>query len=159
MDHAEAIKKVAELMKGAKTCMLATMSDGRIVSRPMAVQSVEFDGDLWFFTYDTTDKIQEIAANPAANVAFESGNSWVSLSGNAELIHDRQKAEELWSPLLKAWFPGELEEPGLALLKIHATSAEYWDSSSSKLVSLFGMVKAAATGEKAEGGENKTVEL
>lgn len=159
MNHDEAVKKVAELMKNANICMMATISDGRIVSRPMAIQSVEFDGDIWFFTYDSSNKVQEIGLNPVTNIAFESKNSWVSLSGDAELVHDLQKAKELWSPLLKAWFPRELDEPGLALIKIHATSAEYWDSSNSKLVSLFGMVKAAATGKRAEGGENKSVEL
>jgi general stress protein 26 len=159
MDQVEAVKKIAELMKDTKICTMSSISDGEIVSRPMAVQSVEFDGDVWFFTYDTTDKITEIKANPNVNIAFESKNSWVSLSGRAELIHDRQKAAELWNPMLKAWFPKELDEPGLALLKIHALSAEYWDSSSSKMVSLFGSVKAAITGKAADGGENKTVVL
>ena len=158
-NYKDAVQKLNELMKDARIGVLASIDGDRIVSRPMAVQSVEFAGDLWFSTYDNSDKVSEIAANPAVNFAFESKNSWVSIAGTAQLVHDRAKAEELWNPLLKAWFPNELEEPGLALLKVHAVSAEYWDSSNSKLVSLFGAAKAAVTGERAEGGENKTVEL
>lgn len=45
--------------------MLITMTeDGQHVSRPMAVQEVEFDGDLWFFTYEDSDKVRQITAAP-----------------------------------------------------------------------------------------------
>jgi general stress protein 26 len=159
MERPEAVKKVAYLMTKSKLCMFATLSVGAIVSRPMATQSVEFDGDLWFFAYEDSDKVAEIAINPACNVSFESGSSWVSLSGNAVLVHDNAKAKELWNPSLKAWFPDELDEPGLALIKVNASSGEYWDSSNNTLVSLFGTAKAAITGERAEGGENETVRL
>jgi general stress protein 26 len=159
MNHEEGVKKVAELMNDATIATLATLDGNQIVSRPMGLQQVEFDGDVWFFTYDGSNKIREIEVNPNVNVAFESKNSWVSLSGRAEVTDDRAKMEELWNVTLKAWFPDELDTDGIALLKIHADSAEYWDSSNSKVVSLFGMVKAAVTGKQAEGGENKTVEL
>jgi general stress protein 26 len=61
--------------------------------------------------------------------------------------------------LLKAWFPKELDEPGLASLQVYASSAEYWDSSNSKVMSLLGTAKAALTGERAKGSDNQTVEL
>jgi hypothetical protein len=38
------------------------------------------------------------------------------------------KAEQLWSAPLKTWLPGGLDTPGLALFKVHAETAEYWDS-------------------------------
>lgn len=160
MNHDDAIAKVAELMQGVRIAMLANLSaDGKIVSRPMGVQEVEFDGDLWFFTYEDSEKVRELQANPSCNVAFNSKNSWVSLSGTAELVNDTDKAKQLWQPLLKAWFPNGLETPGLRLLKIHADSAEYWDTSSNKLISLFGAAKAMAAGKGAQGGENKVVDL
>lgn len=159
MERTDAIKKVNELMEGSKICMLATISGGQIVSRPMAVQAVEFDGDLWFFVKDNSDKVHDIQQNPEVNVAFDGSSSWVSLSGRAEVVRDRTQSEALWHPRLKAWFPGGVDEPNLALLKINATSAEYWDSKANKLVNVFGAAKAAVTGERARGGENKTVQL
>jgi general stress protein 26 len=142
------IAHVAELVDRAKLGMLTTMTaTGKHVSRPMALQETEFDGDLWFFVDDASDKVAEIRTNPQVNVSFsnEKSSEWTSLSGTAEVVHDRAKAEELWSAPLKAWFPDGLDTPGLALLKVHADSAEYWETSSSKVVRLLGAAHAAVT--------------
>ena len=41
--------KLAELLKKFRIAVLTTVdSDGTLISRPMAVQEAEFDGDLWF---------------------------------------------------------------------------------------------------------------
>lgn len=146
----EEIQHVAELVDKAKIGMLTTMTtDGRHVSRPMALQETGFDGDLWFFAYDDSDKATQITANPQVNVAFvnDKGGEWTSLSGTAELTHDREMAEKLWSAPLKAWFPDELDTPGLVLIKVHAESAEYWEGPSSKVARLLGAARAAASGD------------
>lgn len=163
MSHDEGAAKVAELVKDARICMMTTMTaDGRHVSRPMGLQEAEFDGDLWFFTYADSDKARQVAEHDQVNVAFADTkqSAWTSVSGRAEVVHDRQKAEELWSPMLKAWFPDGLETPGLALIKVHADSAEYWESSSSKVVRLIGLARAAVTGDPDKfPATNETVEL
>ena len=109
-------EKVKELVKDARICMFTTMTpDGRHVSRPMALQDVEFDGDLWFFAYADSDKVAQVRVHPAVNVAFTDAkqHAWVSVTGDAQVVEDRSKAEELWNPLLKAWFPDGLEtRPG-----------------------------------------------
>ena len=151
------------LVKDARIGMLATMTvDGRHVSRPMAVQDVEFDGDLWFFTYSDSDLVEQVRANPQVNVSFSDAkqHAWVSLAGSAEQLTDRAKAEELWNPMLKAWFPDGLETPNLTLVKVHADTAEYWESAhSSRVVTLLGYAKAAVTGKTPDAGENETVQL
>jgi general stress protein 26 len=156
-------EKVKELVADAKICMFTTMTaDGRHVSRPMALQDVEFDGDLWFFAYADSDKAQQVALHPEVNVAFTDAkqHAWVSVSGTADVVRDRAKAEELWNPLLKAWFPDGLDTPGVTLIKVSATSAEYWESAhSSRVVTLFGYAKAAVTGKTPVAGENSTVRL
>jgi hypothetical protein len=49
-ETSEQVKKVADLAKGIRIGMLTTVdADGHFISRPMAQQEVEFDGDLWFF--------------------------------------------------------------------------------------------------------------
>jgi general stress protein 26 len=153
--------KVTELVRDARICMMTTMTaDGRHVSRPMALQEAEFDGDLWFFAYADSDKAQQIRLHPEVNVAFSTKQSWVSVTGTAEQVTDRAKAQELWNPLLKAWFPDGLDTPGITLLKVHATSAEYWESAhSSRVVELLGYAKAAVTGTPPDPGENRSVRL
>jgi general stress protein 26 len=154
-------EKVKELVKDARICMLTTMtSDGKHVARPMAVQDVEFDGDLWFFTYSDSDLVAQVRANPQVNVSFsdDKQNAWVSIAGAAQQADNPAKAKDLWNPLLKAWFPDGLDTPNLTLVKVHADTAEYWESPhSSKVVTLLGAAKAAVTGQTPDAGENETV--
>jgi len=155
------IEKIRKLTEEIDFCMLTTIDAGHMRSRPMSTQQTEFDGDLWFFTSDNTHKIDEIAKDNRVCAAYAkpASDTYVSISGRAEVVKDRAKMEELWSPILKAWFPDGLEDPHLCLLKVTAEQAEYWDSPSGKLVQLFGFVKAIATGEEADWGENKKVIL
>ncbi len=157
----EAVKKIRELLEGIDFCMLTTIDGGHLRSRPMSTQQADFDGDIWFFTSDDTHKIDEIAKDDRVCAAYArpESDTYVSVSGRAEIVNDRAKIEELWNPILKAWFPEGLDDPHLCLLKVSAEQAEYWDSPSGKLVQLFGFVKALATGEEADWGENKKVQL
>jgi general stress protein 26 len=157
----ESINKIKELTEGIDFCMLTTLDGGMLRSRPMSTQEFEFDGDLWFFTSDNTHKIDEIQKDNRVNVAYSKpeDNKYLSVSGKAEVVKDRAKIEELWSPVLKAWFPEGLDDPHLCLLKIPVEQAEYWDAPNSTIVQLFGMVKAIATGTEADYGENKKISL
>ena len=154
---------VKSLIKDAKISMVTTMTaDGRHVSRPMALQDVEFDGDLWFFTYSDSDLVTQIRTHPQVNVSFsdDKQHAWVSLAGAAEQVHDEARAKELWNPMLKAWFPDGLETPNLTLVKVQGETAEYWEAAhSSRVVTMLGMVKAAVTGKTPDAGENETVRL
>ena len=47
----------------------------------------------------------------------------------------------------------------MALLKVHADSAEYWTMDSPKPVALIKYAKAIITGEQPDVATNKTVEL
>lgn len=157
----ESIETLKGLLEGIDFCMLTTFSDGHLRSRPMSTQKFEFDGDLWFFTSDKTHKIDEIRANSQVNAAYSQpeDNKYVSVSGTASVVKDRAKIEELWNPVLKAWFPDGLDDPTLCLLKIGVQEAEYWESSSSTIVQIAGFVKALATGKSADGGDYGKVNL
>ena len=61
-DHAEEVRHVAELVDRARIAMLTTMTEsGKHVSRPMALQDVEFDGDLWFSATTTPPRLRRSA--------------------------------------------------------------------------------------------------
>jgi general stress protein 26 len=162
MTREKDIQKLAELMKDVKICMLATHdSEGQIHSRPMAMQQVEFDGDLWFFTGKSTEKTGELKRDHHVNLSFADTdkNTYVSVSGLADCVDDSAKAKELWNPLYKAWFPKGLDDPNLTLMKVHVHKAEYWDSPNGVVTQLLGFVKAVATGQRAEVGEHEKIEL
>jgi len=157
-----ALRKLNDLIKEIRFAMLTSIRhDGMPHSRPMATQEVETDGDLWFFTGRSTHKIGEIEANPLVNLSYAdpAHNRFVSVSGTAELVENRVKAKALWNPLYKAWFPKGLEDPELILMKVAVEHVEYWDTTSSTMVQLAGMVKAAVTGKRAAGGDHGEFEL
>ena len=160
--HEESVRKVAELVEGIDFCMLTTItSDGSLRSRPLSTQGAEFDGTIWFFIRDDSAKVGEIARDSRVNLSYANPGKqrYVSLSGRASLVRDKDKMKEFWNPILKAWFPEGLDDPHLALLKVDAEKAEYWDSPSSTVMHVVGFVKALATGTEYEPGENKKVKL
>jgi general stress protein 26 len=163
MEHStDAVEKLGELIKEVKMAMLTTIDeDGSLRSRPMATSKAKFDGYLWFFTRGSSPKVEEIDKHVEVNLSYADpgSNTYVSVSGKAQTIHDKAKATELWNPILKAWFPDGLEDPDLALLRVKVEKAEYWDSPSSKVVQLIGYVKAVTTGQtyKPSPGEHEKV--
>jgi len=138
-----------------------TNADGTLHSRPMSTQRVETDGDLWFFTRASAPKVGEIEREHQVNVSYAKPGDqrYVSVSGRAVVVRDRAKIEELWNPVLKAWFPKGLEDPDIALLKVSAERAEYWDSPSSAVAHAVSFIKAVVTGTPANPGENEKIDL
>ena len=156
----EQTRKVAELIKDERLAMLTTRDPfGTLMSRPMALQEVEFDGDLWFFAERDSNPVRHITASPEVNVGVGSGGTWVSLSGDAVVVEDVAKKRELWNSAVEAWFPQGPDDDSVVLLKVEADSAEYWDSPGGRLATVFSFAKAKLTGRRIEGGENEKVEL
>lgn len=156
------VEKLAKMIRGIKFAMLTTVdTDGSLRSRPMATQRAPFDGRLWFFTRASSHKVDEIREDAHVNVSYADPDkqNYVSVSGTCRLVRDGAKMKELWSPAYRMWFPDGLKDPDVALLRVDVTQAEYWDSPSSAMVHLYGMVKAVVTGRPAEPGENRKVRL
>ena len=161
-DHNESIRKLGEMIKGIEFAMLTTAeADGTLRSRPMRTQQADFDGDLWFFTRASAPKVDEVKQDQNVNVSYAAPDDqrYVSISGQAQLVRDRKKIEELWNPPLKAWFPKGLEDPDLALLKVSVEQAEYWDAPSSAMAHLVGLAKATVTGKQYEAGDHEKLDL
>jgi general stress protein 26 len=151
-----------EKIKHNKVAMMTTVSlNGKLRSRPMYTQQAEFGGELWFFTNDQSGKIDEIRGNENVNLSYSNPeeNLFVSVSGTAELLKDKSRIEEFWSPELKAYFPEGINDPFLALIKVKVVNAEYWDSPAGKMTGIMEKAIAILKGEKVEPGENKKIIL
>jgi general stress protein 26 len=161
---AEAFARLGELIKDINFAMLTTVAaDGSLRSRPMATQEVDLDhATIRFFTAIDSAKADEIAGEQEVCLCYASPGKqkYVSVSGRGRVARDSAKAREIWTPLAKTWFPAGVDDPGLALLSVRATAAEYWDSHSNKMVQLFDMARTAVTGRPVVGsGENVKVNL
>ncbi len=159
----ERLAKLREIVKAVDICMLTTVDErGDLHSRPMSNnREVEFDGDLWFFTYGSSHKVDEVNRVSKVNASFaDIGNQlYASLTGGAEVVRDRAKIEELWKPQLKAWFPEGVDTPDIALLKATVERAEYWDGSQSFVAHAVSLVSSLLAGRPAQLGENEKLEL
>ena len=161
-EHAAELQKINEIISSIKFAMLSTVeADGTLRSRPMTTQQVEFDGDLWFFTNAESPKVWETNQHRQVNVSFAdpSKNRYVSASGTAILVRDKDKIEELWKPLYKTFFPNGLEDPDLALLKISVAKAEYWDSASTAIGRAIDFAKAYIKKDPSELGDHAKVNI
>lgn len=160
--HDAAFKKLKEMAEDIQFCMFCTIGyQGRISSRPMTTNEVDEEGNIWFFT----NKLSEVSieADQKNNVclayACPNDNDYLSVTGTASIVLDKAKIKELWKSAYKAWFPEGVDDPELALIKVTPVNAEYWDSTSSKMVVLFSMVKAALTGSRYSEGEHGKLKL
>ena len=160
MTQDEPTRRLAELLKDASIAMLTTVSpEGKLISRPMAVQETEFDGDLWFIFSEDSPKAEQIKDKAEVNVSFESKHTWVSVAGHGRIVHDRAKLEENWSAGVDAWFPGGIDTPGVALLKVEAESAQYWEAKGGPLKMAIEMLKARGSDHQPDIGRSEKTEL
>jgi general stress protein 26 len=163
MSRDEGIKAIKDHLKKIQFCMLTTVdATGRLHSRPMTVQDAEdFDGELWFFTNSHSHNAMDASRVHEVNCAFADPghNRYLSISGEADVVRDKEEVARRWKPILKAWFPNGVEEPGIALLRVRVSKAEYWDSPASMIAYAIGFAKSQILGRQADIGENKIVHL
>jgi general stress protein 26 len=146
----DAREKVYEILKSFSTTMMITVGPAkRPEARPMQVAQAEENGNVWFFTGNGGRVANEIAEDSYVLLVFQDERSaYLSLRGNARVVTDRAKKEELWSEPFKVWFPGGIDDPDLALVAVEPLGAEYWDNRGmNRLEYLYEAAKAYVKGE------------
>jgi len=153
------------LIKDIRFAMFTTRApDGTLRSAPMTLQNKAIDEDdtLWFFMQRGNDAVAGLGEPAHVNVAFADpgDDRYVSVSGLGRVVDDRAKATALWSKMSEAWFPGGVNDPDLALVRVRISHAHFWDVKSNKLVQMFKMAKAAVTGKPPENmGEHAEIRM
>ncbi len=160
MTEEQGISKVVDIINDAKIGMLTTVNEaGALVSRPLAIQDVKDDGDMWFFTGLGTSQVAHVRQDPRVNVSFGKNTEWVSVAGTAEVVTDRQKIHEMWNQVVEAWYPDGPETPEVCLLRVDSESAEYWTSPGGTAATVLQWIKSKVTHSRFSVGESGTVEL
>ncbi len=157
-------KKIKELIEKNRVGLFVTQTNGKLVSRPIALADVDENSNVWFFTDITTDKIDEIRENKNVNFSFanHSDNSYLSVSGVATIVDDQQEIDKKWNELNKVWFPEGKASKRLVLVKVSPETVEYWDGTSSKIMQAIQIGKAYVTGKsfsEVADAENEIVEF
>jgi general stress protein 26 len=161
--RAEALQKLREMVKDIDFCMLTTIDEnGDPHSRPMSSNGdIDPDGDLWFFTSLSSHKVSEIENMPKVNLSFADPENqrYISITGVAQLVRDRQKIEQLWRPEFRIWFPKGKDDPEVALLRVNLEKGEYWDNPASTIGFALSFVSSLVTGKQPDMGENKKIDF
>ena len=137
--------------------MLTTVqAKGELASRPMATLEMDEHGAFWFFTDRQSSKLEYLRA---MNLSFidPAKGTYVSLSGQGEVVTDRAHIDRLWSPMARPWFPDGPDTPNLALLKFVPEAADYWDAPNSSMVRVFGLIASVVAGKPVAMGEHGSI--
>ncbi len=159
-----------DILEDFRAAMLVTRTDaGLMRSRPMHVAQVDREGGegaIWFLTSGTSGKVHDLEIDEQVNISMQGQLQYLSLSGAAEVVEDRDKIDELWTDQWKVWFPEGKDDPDLSLLKIVPEHGEFWDFEGSEMFELlFEAGRAYITDDEidydkvVEAQDNATVDL
>lgn len=146
---AKAIKKMAELIKDAQTCFFCTTSaDGSMDARPMSVQQVDEQGNLWFLSAADSHKNQELKDDVSVRLFFQGSphSDFLHLEGKATVSRDKAKIKELWKFVLKTWFTEGEDDPRITVIKVAPSHGYYWDTKHGNAVAGVKMLIGATIG-------------
>jgi len=152
---AEAIDKIKKIAMDADIALFTTnLSTIPLATRPMGTLDVDDEGNLWFFSKNDSDKNRDISHDNQVQLFYSNKNSaeYLSIYGRAQILTNRIKIEEYWTPLTKAWFKEGKDDPTITLLKVAPADAYYWDTKENKLVTLVKIAFSAVTGSNVDGG-------
>lgn len=158
----KALKKLKELADDIKVCMFITNNEqDDDQTRPMTTVDIEDDGTLWFFTNRASQKVDEVNKEQRVHLVYADPGkeNYLDVWGKAETTTDKAIIKEKWSPIIKAWFPGGVDDPNIALLKVKPQSAYYWDTKSGKMVAFLKMAISAVTGHRVDEGEKGQLKI
>src|SRR5262249_27015208 len=150
------IDRVWQVVKKIGTCMLVTSTGEGMRARPMHALPDRDAGCIWFLTDRRGAKDDEIKDGPVVCLAFSdtASNTYLSITGGAEVLQDVVRAKELWSNEAQAWWPRGPTDPEVRVLRVIPDSAEFWDARGNSITVALKLAAARMTGRTPDLGEN-----
>lgn len=151
----EGVEKLQELVKKARVCMFCTkVNDMPFETRPMSMQDVDDEGNIWFFSGESSNKNLQIEEENHVQLVYSNKGDYEFLTvyGTAEIIKDKAKAEELWEPIVKAWFKDGVDDPDLTIIKVIPKDVYYWDTQHGRVTSMVKIAIATMTNKVMDDG-------
>ncbi len=129
MERSEEFKAIAKAMAKIDFCMMQTVGDTEVNTRPMSNNGeVEYDGDNWFFSHRDSNKVREIAADNRVHLVFADNQdpSFIAVWGEGEIVDDDSLKEKFWHKELEQWFENGPQGPSVVLIKVSANKIQTW---------------------------------
>ncbi len=163
LNNKEAIDKLKSLVSDITVCLFCTdlKTDDGATCRPMSAIKVCDQGNIWFFSEKNSDKNKAIAADKKVQLFFShpGKSSYLVVNGDAELISDKVKIDELWTPIAKIWFKEGKDDPNISIIKVTPGDAYYWDTDGNRMINILKMVASVATGTNLVSGNHGALKL
>lgn len=151
LSDVDAVEKIKLLAKKASTCFFCTAitNDKPFQTRPMSVQDVDDQGNIWFLSADDSHVNAEVEADERVQLLFQGSaySGFLAINGVAHISRDKQKIDEFWGPLLKTWFTGGKDDPRITVIKVETTDAYYWDNKHGNAIAFAKMTLGAILGK------------
>jgi len=145
------VEKIKELADKADTCFFCTSvtAGNSVGARPMAVQEVDDEGNLWFLSAEDSHKNEELDHNSAVRLYFQGSphTDFLMLEGIATVSCDQARIKDLWKPQMKTWFTEGENDPRIRVIKVAPTHGYYWDTKHGMTVAAIKMLIGAALGK------------
>jgi general stress protein 26 len=156
-DKAADIDRVWKLIADIPVAMVVTREGQHMRARPMAARPARDEGAIEFLTDVDAPKAHEIRRDETICLALADNKTqkYVSITGRAEIIDDRERVEKIWSIYDKAFWPDK-NDPRIRILRVTPESAEFWEGAGT-VVTAVKLVAAMASGERMNIGENEKV--
>ena len=161
LNHKEAIDKLKSLVDSIMICLFCTnlKTDDGSTCRPMSAIKVCDQGNIWFFSEKSSDKNKAITSDKSVQLFFShpGKSSYLVVNGEAEIILDKTKIEELWTPVAKIWFKEGKDDPTISIIKVTPKVAYYWDTDGSRMINFLKIVASVVTGKNLVNGNQGTI--
>lgn len=163
LNNKEAIDKLKSLVEDIMICLFCTdlKTDDGSTCRPMSAIEVCDQGNIWFFSEKDSDKNKAIVDDKNVQLFFShpAKGSYLVVNGEAEIIFDKTKIEELWTPVTKIWFKEGKDDPNISIIKVTPTTAYYWDANGNRMINFIKLIASVVTGTNLVNGDEGTITL
>lgn len=147
----EAIDKIRDLALNAETCFFCTAikTGSPFETRPMTIQQVDENGNLWFLSASDSHLNLQISEDPNVQLLFQGSkrSDFLTINGSATVSRDKQKIKDYWEPIMKTWFTEGEDDPRITVIKVQPDSGYYWDNKHGNAVALLKMAVGAVMGK------------
>lgn len=159
----QAVDKLRSLVEAINVCLFCTdlATQTGSTCRPMSAIKVCDQGNIWFFSEKDSDKNKSIEADNRVQLFFSQPvkDIFLVVCGEATVLFDPKKVDELWTAAAKIWFKQGKEDPSISIIKVKPSSAYYWDTDGNRMINMLKMITSVVTGNDLLKGKEGTLTI
>ncbi len=150
------VSDLQDRLDGQRTAMVSTIDErGTLSSRPVTIQRLDDQGDLWFLVDRLADWVGPVDGSPIGASVVDDGDTWSSFAGRAELVSDQSVVDELADSFSELYFD---DGAVIVALRLVTDRIEWW-TAPGKVAQVVQLAKAKFTDAEPDLGDSGTLEV